>query len=265
MELTIGAWHLTIERTAPGAAELSAMYDTATARWQRSIERLQYPAAYAEVFGRLRNAGLLAWGTGPLRILDGGIGTGALSLALSAELPNPLHVDGVDLSAGMLAQAQRALQRAGIATAMHQRSVEALPFAKNTFDLVMGAHVLEHVRDPQATLSEWLRVLKPGSPLVLVVSQPSLLTALIQVRWRFRAYGSELMQALLADVGVQQCRTFALRGWFPKQASALYVGRKPRPLVDDPALRNMSHLEIISKSLRHTGRADPIHTGHNRF
>ena len=44
-----------------------------------------------------------------------------------------------------------------------------LPFEENTFDAVIGAHVLEHLDDdPFAGLSEMVRLLKPGGPLVVV-------------------------------------------------------------------------------------------------
>lgn len=48
---------------------------------------------------------------------------------------------------------------------------EMLPFADDTFDAVLCYDVLEHVRDPEKTLAEVYRVLKPGG-LFLTVFPP---------------------------------------------------------------------------------------------
>jgi len=45
---------------------------------------------------------------------------------------------------------------------------EALPFADNSFDLVLSYDVMEHVADPQQTLRATYRVLRPGGWLLLV-------------------------------------------------------------------------------------------------
>jgi len=44
---------------------------------------------------------------------------------------------------------------------------ENLPFANDSFELVLSHEVLEHVRDDAATIREIVRVLKPGGRLVL--------------------------------------------------------------------------------------------------
>jgi ubiquinone/menaquinone biosynthesis C-methylase UbiE len=44
-----------------------------------------------------------------------------------------------------------------------------LPFPDNTFDRVIATHVLEHVPSPHLAIQEWVRVLKPGSVLSLIL------------------------------------------------------------------------------------------------
>ncbi len=44
-----------------------------------------------------------------------------------------------------------------------------LPFKDNTFDIVAALDVLEHIKEDNTALVEWLRVLKPGGSLLLTV------------------------------------------------------------------------------------------------
>ncbi len=46
-------------------------------------------------------------------------------------------------------------------------SVDALPFASQSFDLVFSTEVIEHTPDPPAAVAEMWRVLRPGGRLVL--------------------------------------------------------------------------------------------------
>lgn len=45
----------------------------------------------------------------------------------------------------------------------------ALPFDDSTFDRLIATHVLEHVPAPHLALEEWIRVLKPGGTLSLIL------------------------------------------------------------------------------------------------
>lgn len=42
-----------------------------------------------------------------------------------------------------------------------------LPFRADAFDAILGQHIVEHIPDVDAALSEWLRLLKPGGRLAL--------------------------------------------------------------------------------------------------
>jgi ubiquinone/menaquinone biosynthesis C-methylase UbiE len=46
---------------------------------------------------------------------------------------------------------------------------EALPFPDGSFDIIHSSNVLEHVADPEKTLAEAMRVLRPGGLLHIVV------------------------------------------------------------------------------------------------
>ena len=95
----IGGWLR--PRTLPPASELAAMYDEAASRWHRSLQRLGYPRAYADLFARLHALGRLGSLTDGDRVLDCGIGAGDLSLALARATVAPVQIEGVDISARM--------------------------------------------------------------------------------------------------------------------------------------------------------------------
>ena len=91
--------------------------------------------------------------------LDLGCGDGRLTRELGAE-----RVTAADVSSVALERARGRLPEATLA----QLEPDApLPFADTSFDLVLCAETVEHVRDVQGMLSEARRVLRPGGALAL--------------------------------------------------------------------------------------------------
>jgi SAM-dependent methyltransferase len=140
----------------------------------------------------LQENGFLGAGT-RLRILDAGCGTGGLLPHLAAQG----WAAGVDLSSTALGFArQRGL------TPLAQASVETLPFASATFDVVTCMDVLYHlqVHEDVAALREFHRVLRPGGWLLVKV--PALETLRGQhdrtVHTRHRYTVAELREKLVA-------------------------------------------------------------------
>jgi SAM-dependent methyltransferase len=108
--------------------------------------------------------------------LDLGCGDGRLTAELHAR-----SVTGADASEVAL---QRARERLGERVSLVRvEPDEPLPFDDGSFDLVLCAETLEHVRDVQLFLSEVRRVLRPGGTLALTTPAHSRLTALRLV-WR---------------------------------------------------------------------------------
>lgn len=44
-----------------------------------------------------------------------------------------------------------------------------LPFKDNIWDFVINSHVIEHFYDPVKTIQEWLRVVKPGGLVFMII------------------------------------------------------------------------------------------------
>ncbi|MGN6369746.1 MAG: class I SAM-dependent methyltransferase [Phycisphaerae bacterium] len=104
-------------------------------------------------------------------VLDVGVGTG-----LSLEFyPGDVRVTGIDLSPGMLCQAQRKIDEGTVRadsprehTQLLQGDALNLPFANNSFDCVFLSHVISTVPDSKRCLTEAMRVAREGAYLVLV-------------------------------------------------------------------------------------------------
>lgn len=135
-------------------------YERTAARYDRVWRRLWLWAAgdSAETAMLSTVVGAVAAMDGP-RVLDAGAGTGALSRRLIQALPG-LDPVLVDVSPSMLAQATDLHVPRAVA------SVQSLPFADESFDVVVSAWVIETVDSPRAAVAEMLRVLRPGGSLV---------------------------------------------------------------------------------------------------
>jgi ubiquinone/menaquinone biosynthesis C-methylase UbiE len=105
---------------------------------------------------------------GVLEALDVGCGTGFLSLELAA---HGHRVTGIDFAPAMLAEARRKAAERGAAIRFEEGDAEQLPFATGSFDLVMSRHLLWTLPHPEAAITEWIRVLRPGGRLVVADGQ----------------------------------------------------------------------------------------------
>jgi ubiquinone/menaquinone biosynthesis C-methylase UbiE len=97
------------------------------------------------------------------RVLDVGTGPGRVPLAIAHACPG-LRVEGLDLSAEMVAQARRNATDAGLDGGVRFTvgDVADLPFPDATFDLVVSTMSQHHWADAAAGLREVRRVLRPG-------------------------------------------------------------------------------------------------------
>jgi len=144
------------------AAELDkAGIAKAYARWAPI-----YDFVFGAVFARGRNASIAAAERIGGRILEVGVGTG-LSLP---DYSGANRLIGVDLSAPMLrkAKARAAEHRLTNVDGLAVMDAQHLGFADATFDVVVAQYVITAVPDPDATLDEFVRVVKPGGEIVLV-------------------------------------------------------------------------------------------------
>jgi demethylmenaquinone methyltransferase / 2-methoxy-6-polyprenyl-1,4-benzoquinol methylase len=128
------------------------------ARYDRLAEVLSFRQN-----GRWRRAmiGHAAPGAGDT-VLDVASGTAGVALQIAAR--SGARVVGLDLTEQMLRQGQRNVARSAVAERIELVAGrgEQLPFPDATFDALTFTYLLRYVADPQATLRELARVVRPG-------------------------------------------------------------------------------------------------------
>lgn len=133
-------------------------------------------------------------------VLDAGCGTGLVTLAFQEAGYRPKRIAAVDLSLKSLAVArdefgqQRRL--AGRTDAL-QGNVLSLPFANETFDLLLMCGVLEYTPLDEG-LGEAARVLKKGAPLVFLPVKPSVVGSVLELLYNFKIHPLDEVRAAAA-------------------------------------------------------------------
>ena len=129
-----------------------------------------YDIVFGAVFerGRLATIAAAEEHLGPQggRILEVGVGTG-ISLPDYARTNS---IVGIDISAPMLRKAAARVAEHGLfnVEALAVMDAKHLAFPDGAFDVIVAQYVITAVPDPEATLDEFARVLKPGGEIVLV-------------------------------------------------------------------------------------------------
>lgn len=231
VELSIGTWRVTIQRTTPETTDLARMYDAASWLWHPIVGLLGYSRIYTNLFAELANDGWLECLRDGAKVLDGGIGTGAFSMALAKAIPDTLEIHGIDIAPRMLARARDNLQRlgrSGLTAQLCYGNVDCLPYPGGDFDMVMSAHMLEHSTNPSETIREMARVLRVGAPLLIVTTRANRISALHSLRWRYQSIESQQLRQWMCQAGLYDVRSYSLDGGLslPGPLSEAYIGRK---------------------------------------
>jgi phosphatidylethanolamine/phosphatidyl-N-methylethanolamine N-methyltransferase len=125
-----------------------------------------YDLVFGAVFEHGRRAAIDAAERIGGRILEVGVGTG-ISLP---EYNSRNRLFGVDISEPMLRKAEERVATLGLhnVEGLSVMDAEQLSFPDESFDVVVAQYVVTTVPNPEATLDEFARVLKPGGEIVLV-------------------------------------------------------------------------------------------------
>ena len=102
------------------------------------------------------------------RVLDLGSGAGTDSLVAAQMVGGNGSVKGIDMTPEMLAKARSAASELGVANVEFvEGEAESLPFANESFDVVISNGVIDLIPDKDAVFSELFRVLVPGGRIQL--------------------------------------------------------------------------------------------------
>jgi len=123
-------------------------------------------------------------------VLDAGSGTGIVTSAVHDAGFNPKGIVALDLSFNSLkvARDERVKRKKNARnTDAVQGNVLKMPFASETFDLVLMCGVLEYTPLDDG-LSEAARVLKSGAPLVFLPVRPSVVGSVLELFYNFKIH-----------------------------------------------------------------------------
>lgn len=123
-------------------------------------------------------------------VLDAGSGTGIITQAFHSSGLPARRIVSLDLSLKSLRVAREELEEKPkflSRTDFVESNVLAMPFADETFNLVVTCGVLEYTPLDNG-LGEIARVLKRGAPLVLIPVKPSIVGSMLELLYSFRIH-----------------------------------------------------------------------------
>lgn len=158
------------------------------------------------------------------RVLDVGCGAGA-NLRLLSDLGLP-GVTGLDLNRASI----RFCREKGLGE-IEQGDLKHLPFADESFDLVLATDVLEHVDEDLCAVEEIRRVLRPGgTALISVPAFPSLWGLQDEISHHHRRYRRDPFLEMLHKGGLEVERSFHFNTilfapiWLVRQILGMFPG-----------------------------------------
>jgi len=124
-------------------------------------------------------------------VLDAGSGTGIVTLGFQSAGFRPRKTVALDLSFNSLKVAREEFEKDKETDSENiapvQGNVLSLPFADETFDLVLSCGVLEYVPLDDG-LREMARVLKTGAKLVFIPVKPSFVGSVLEILYNFKIH-----------------------------------------------------------------------------
>jgi SAM-dependent methyltransferase len=146
------------------------------------------------------------------RFLEIGCGTGGFLVAAADMF---LTVVGLDISLPRLILAKKQLEETRRQAILISASAEFLPFSDESFHLVVGSDVIEHVENPAQVMRETYRVLESGGAIFLATPNRWSLTPEPHVNvWGVGFLPKAWRERYVALVRNLPYRNISLLNWF---------------------------------------------------
>ncbi len=166
--------------------------------------------------------------------IDMGTGTGQFAVYL-ARLG--FRVTGIDISEKMILKAREHADRYHLHIDFQCRDAENLPFKDDAFDVIVSRNLLWTLPEPEKTLREWRRILKPSGTLIVsdgmwmntTWKRLHLLTFRV-LKGKFRNGGMVSLRFFRAYAGLQKGLPF-YEGIGVRQAKHLFRNARFREVV----------------------------------
>lgn len=124
------------------------------------------------------------------RVLDIATGTGLVAIAAARIVGSEGRVVGVDISKGMLEQAQRKIDMNGLKNVeLLETDADYLDFTDGSFDTILCSSAIAYLTDIRSALQHWYRFLKPGGLVAFSCLAETDLTVSIMFREKAQNYG----------------------------------------------------------------------------
>ncbi len=148
-------------------------------------------------------------------------------------------------------------------------TLEYLKFSENSFDVVTMNHVIEHVFDPVALLSEVHRILRPGGRLVIVTPNAGSMGHRIFGRfWRglepprhIQIFTPTALEAVAnsAALKIDKVFTTAVNAWIIFSASFVIKRRNGTSTLGDVKPKRSEQIEGLKMQITEAGRLKNSH------
>ncbi len=124
------------------------------------------------------------------KVLDIATGTGIVAIASAKIVGNEGKVIGVDISSGMLKQAQSKIDAEGLPNVeLIETDADNLSFPDNSFDAILCSSAIVYLTDIPAALRSWYRFLKPEGIVAFSCFAETSMTISVLYRAKLQAYG----------------------------------------------------------------------------
>ncbi len=213
---------------------LARAYSNVANSWHNSICKLGFMDAYEAMVENIdldhlhRNRD----DSNALRVLDAGCGTGGFSLALSTHTL-AFSLDLMDLSSEMLDQAAALIKQEGVVARTIVGDIASYDFDGPKYDLILCAHLIEHVDDVGKVLRSMSKLLSSDGQIVFVVSKPHWCTYLLRLKWGYRAFAPQEFLQLLQKNGFENVEQHSFSDGPPSRLSMGYVAKLKRKPNED--------------------------------